>query len=447
MWTGGKVGEESKTYLSVCHAAAYAVLAFETAYLKCYYPVEFMAALMSSMAGDARQTAKYIRNCREHGIEVLGPSVNESGVKFTVQNGKIRFGLLGVKNVGEGAIEEIIRARRENGMPKDIFQFIDHIDVSVVNKKAVESLIKAGALDCLNPNRAAHLAVYETLMESAQTNARKNIAGQISLFQTAEAAMDAGDVRTSLPQVENFDRRILLAMEKEMLGVYISGHPLDGYADRIRKTATVNSQQLEEAGQQSSEEAAQDPGYYPGDARAQMMPARRNGGIQDKMHVVMAGMITGKKTLITKKNQIMAFVDLEDLYGQTEVVVFPRVLEQYQSEIYEDNVVVIKGRLDFREGETPKLLAESVESLESAESGDRGEFLKVRIPDRLDEKQAMTELADIFRKHAGPQAALIYRKNGKAVRTGRNAGITISESLLEQVGRLVGEENVKIGTR
>lgn len=429
------------------HAAAYAVLAFETAYLKCYYPVEFMAALMSSMAGDARQTAKYIRNCREHGIEVLGPSVNESGVKFTVQDGKIRFGLLGVKNVGEGAIEEIIRARRENGMPADIFQFIDHVDVSVVNKKAVESLIKAGALDCLNPNRAAHLAVYETLMESAQANARKNIAGQISLFQTAEAAMDAGDVRTSLPKVENFDRRILLAMEKEMLGVYISGHPLDGYADMIRRTATVNSQQLEEAGRQSSEADVQDPGYFPGDARAQMARPESSGGIRDKMHVVMAGMIIGKKTLITKKNQIMAFVDLEDLYGQTEAVVFPKVLERYQPEIYEDNVVIMKGRLDFREGETPKLLVESVEPLRAEESQSSGEFLKVRIPERMDEKQTMKELAEIFRRHAGMQIALIYPKTGKPVRTGKNAGVSITASLLEQVGRLVGEENVKIGAR
>ncbi|MCI2196974.1 MAG: DNA polymerase III subunit alpha [Eubacterium sp.] len=429
------------------HAAAYAVLAFETAYLKCYYPVEFMAALMSSMAGDAKQTAKYIRNCREHGIEVLGPSVNESGVKFTVQDGKIRFGLLGVKNVGEGAIEEIIRARETMGKPEDIFQFIDNIDVSIVNKKAVESLIKAGALDCLNPNRAAHLAVYETLMESAQANAKKNIAGQISLFQTAEAAMDQGDVRVSLPKVENFDRRILLAMEKEMLGVYISGHPLDDYADEIRRVATVNSQQLDEAGKQSAEDDESDPGYFPGDARAQMAQTAGTGGIRDKMHVVMAGMIIGKKTLITKKNQIMAFVDLEDLYGQTEVVVFPRVLEQYQTEIYEDNVVVIKGRLDFREGETPKLLAESVEALNAGASAENREFLKVRIPENQDERLIMKELADIFKDHRGPQAALIYRKNRKAVRTGRNAGITISENLLEKIGALVGEENVKISSR
>lgn len=259
--------------------------------------------------------------------------------------------------------------------------------------------------------------------------------------------MDQGDVRVSLPKVENFDRRILLAMEKEMLGVYISGHPLDDYADQIKRVATVNSQQLDEAGKQSAEDDTQDPGYFPGDARAQMAQTGNTAGIRDKMHVVMAGMITGKKTLITKKNQIMAFIDLEDLYGQAEIVVFPRVLEQYQTEIYEDNVVVIKGRLDFREGETPKVLAESVEALHAVENGGNREFLKVRIPENQDEKLVMKELAEIFRDHAGPQAALIYRKNRKAVRTGKNAGITISENLLEKLGALVGEENVKIASR
>ena len=171
------------------HAAAYAVIAYETGYLKKYYPVEFMAALMTSVMGDSGQIAKYIRNCTDMGIEVLPPSVNESDKKFTVKDGKIRFGLLGVKNVGEGAIDAIIKAREEKGMPKDIFSFINGIDTGLVNKKAVESLIKAGALDCFNPNRAAHLAVYEMLMESAQNSARKNIEGQISLFQTSSEAM------------------------------------------------------------------------------------------------------------------------------------------------------------------------------------------------------------------------------------------------------------------
>ncbi|HVI42891.1 MAG TPA: DNA polymerase III subunit alpha, partial [Anaerovoracaceae bacterium] len=165
------------------HAAAYAVLAYQTAYLKTYYPVEFMAALMTSVIGDSTQIAKYIRNCIEMKIDVLPPDINESSKKFTVKDGKIRFGLLGVKNVGEGVIDEIVKMREEKGLPKDIFQFINNIDIHEINKKAIESLIKAGAFDCLNDNRAKHLSVYEGLIESAQNNSRKNIEGQISLFQ------------------------------------------------------------------------------------------------------------------------------------------------------------------------------------------------------------------------------------------------------------------------
>ena len=167
------------------HAAAYAVVAYETGYLKAYYPVEFMAALMTSVMGDASQIAKYIRNCNEMGIQVLPPCVNESRKKFSVVDGKIRFGLQGVKNVGEGAIDAIIAAREEKGLPSTLHQFISNLEISQVNKKAVESLIKAGATDCLEGSRAAHLAAYEGLVESAQNTSKKNIEGQISLFQIA----------------------------------------------------------------------------------------------------------------------------------------------------------------------------------------------------------------------------------------------------------------------
>ncbi|HKM28613.1 MAG TPA: DNA polymerase III subunit alpha, partial [Anaerovoracaceae bacterium] len=198
------------------HAAAYAVVAYETGYLKTYYPVEFMAALMTSVMHDPRQIAKYIRNCNDMGIEVLPPDVNKSGKKFTVEDGKIRFGLNGVKNVGEGPVDAIIKAREEKGLPEDIFQLINNVDISEINRKAIESLIKAGALDCLSENRAAHMAVYEGLIDSAQNNAKKNVAGQISLFQTSEE-LQVDAVAGKLPDLKNFSKDIILAMEKEML--------------------------------------------------------------------------------------------------------------------------------------------------------------------------------------------------------------------------------------
>ena len=196
------------------HAAAYAVVAYETGYLKAHYPVEFMAALMTSVMGDVKQISRYIRNCSDMGIEVLPPCVSASYKKFSVEDGKIRFGLLGIKNVGEGAIDAIVKAREEKGSASDIFAFISNLDISQVNKKAIESLIKAGACDCLSDNRAAMLSVHETLVESAQNTSKKNIEGQMSLFQTASETMNTEAIGGKLPDVRPFPRDIQLAMEK-----------------------------------------------------------------------------------------------------------------------------------------------------------------------------------------------------------------------------------------
>lgn len=434
------------------HAAVYAVVAYETAYLKKYYPVEFMAALMTSVMGDAKSIAKYIRNCREMGIEVLPPCINGSQKKFSVEDGKIRFGLLGVKNVGEAAIDAIIFAREEKGTPKDIFQFVNNVEISEVNKKAVESLIKAGALDCLNTNRAAHLAVYEGLVESAQNNAKKNIAGQMSLFQISSEEMNSGDTSGTLPDVKNFSKAMLLSMEKEMTGVYITGHPLDEYADTINALSTVNAEELA---------AAAEPDH--------------ESRLTDGMTVTMAGMIVGKKNLVTKNSKVMAFIDLEDLYGEAEVVVFPNVYERYMAAIAEDNVVVIRGKLNFKEEEAPKLLADSIIGIDDAQAlaasqknstntagstdrqGARGKAagsarafsgrdpdpVKVRIPMEAEEQKILGSLQEIFRDFRGNTPVLIYLQNGKIVRTGQGAGVYPSIDFFDTVAEIVGRPNVK----
>ena len=216
------------------HAAAYAVIAYETAYLKTHYPIEFMAALMTSVMGDASQISKYIRNCTEMNISVLPPSVCESEMKFTVENGNIRFGLLGVKNVGENVVNAIINMRNNKGKPKDMFQFTNNINISDINKKAVESLIMAGAFYDINDNAAQLLASYENLLESAQNNLKKNIEGQMSLFQSSGGELDDSNFNFKLPDIKNFQPERLIAMEKEMLGVYITGHPLNAYEEKIR---------------------------------------------------------------------------------------------------------------------------------------------------------------------------------------------------------------------
>ncbi|MCI8647161.1 MAG: DNA polymerase III subunit alpha [Firmicutes bacterium] len=412
------------------HAAAYAVIAYETAYLKTYYPVEFMAALMTSVMGDASSIAKYIRNCTEMNIEVLPPDVNESGKKFTVKDGKIRFGLLGIKNVGEGVINAIIRAREEKGLPKDIFQFINNLDIHEVNKKAVESLIKAGALDSLNINRAAHMAVYEGLIESAQQDSRKNIEGQMSLFQINAEQMEVQGASARLPDAANFSKEILTSMEKEMLGVYLSDHPLKDYEEQIRSLTDVTAEDLAHAADQ--EEAGEVPA---GQSR-----------IFDGMKAAIAGIITSKKTLTTKNNKLMAFVDMEDLYGNVEVVVFPNVYERCSRLISEDSLILVKGTVNFKEGELPKILANEVLDLREASAGAKlaaGSPVKIRLPDHLED--GIERIREILVSHRGDTPVILYLgTSGKSMKTKPDLWVNPDDAFREAVTKLIGNENLKI---
>ncbi|MBR5741622.1 MAG: DNA polymerase III subunit alpha, partial [Firmicutes bacterium] len=239
------------------HAAAYAVVAYETGWLKVHYPAEFMAALLTSVIGNGSDIAKYIRNCREMGIEVLPPDVRESGKKFrALPNGTIRFGLLAVRNVGAGVVDAIEKLRETQGIPNDIFSFVRALDITNVNKKAMESLIKAGALDCLEGNRAQKLAVFESLMEGAQNDQRNSIAGQMSLFQDAALADSVGG---TLPKIKELPSEARIAMEKEYLSVYLTGHPLDDYADAIRAVETVTCEEIARAGAGPEDGPAEEP--------------------------------------------------------------------------------------------------------------------------------------------------------------------------------------------
>ena len=423
------------------HAAAYAVVAYETGYLKAHYTVEFMAALMTSVMGDSDSIAKYMRNCTEMGIEVLPPDINDSQKKFSVVDGKIRFGLLGVKNVGEGAIDAIIEARQTKGRPEDIFQFIENIDIHKVNKKAVESLIKAGALDCLNENRAAHLAVYESLMESAQSSARNNIEGQMSLFQLNADTMQESRSMNVLPDVRNFNQDILIAQEKEMLGVYITSHPLDEYADRIEQLVTVTSQDLADV--LDSEEQGEMHTF-----------------VRDGMQATMAGIITSKKNLITKNNKMMAFVDMEDLYGTVEVVVFPNIYERFGSLVAEDSIVSVTGSINFKEGEVPKLLAEKIvdlrslteeleQSRESVQTADAESvpdapegLIKIKLPSG-NATEMLNRIRNVMLAHRGKYQAIIYMPQGGSFRTERELWVQPDADFRKTVTDIVGEENYK----
>ena len=410
------------------HAAAYAVLAYETGYLKKYYPVEFMAALMTSVMGDFKQTSRYIRNCKDMGIEILPPDVNRSFKKFTVSDGKINFGLNAVKNVGEGAIEAIVSAREKNGNPKDIFEFISNVDTTQVNKKTVESLIKSGAMDCLSTNRAAMLSCFESVLESAQQESKKNIEGQMSLFQLAGDDMNKS--RASMPDVKPFDKKIQLGLEKEMLGVYLSEHPLDEYQEMIKELSSISCEDLIHAEEDLSNGV--------------------ESNIKDKMQVTICGMIAGKKTQLTKSGRMMAFIDVEDLYGTCEIIVFPNVYEKYSSLIELDSIVAIKGTLNFKEDEATKIIADSILTLDEAKEAKSGSeikksngMIKLRIPSNMDDKMTLEQIKKTLQRHHGDTEVLIYMPNGKTMRTSENLWINKNEALKAQLIGLLGLENVK----
>lgn len=324
------------------HAAAYGMVAVQTGWLKVHHPVPFMAAIMNSVMDNAPKVAGYIQYCRAHDIPLLPPDVNKSVWRFSVDNddgGKpgIRFGLGGVKNVGHGAVQ-LIEKERQKGAYQSIFDFVERTCGDALNKRTVESLIKAGAFDSLGHNRAQLLSVYEVLMDDTTQRRRQNVSGQMSLFD-----LGMGEVQTStasgfvMPDMPEHPRKALLGMEKEMTGVYITGHPLDEVAALLGSGFTTVAEVL--------------------------TMGENNDLSADGMPVSMAGILTLSKGKITKKGAMMGFVSLEDLTGVIEGLVFPKVYEKYIHMLSVDSLVVLDGKLSFREDEEPKLLVDGVRPL------------------------------------------------------------------------------------
>ena len=327
------------------HAAAYAVVCIETAWLKRYHPVPFMAAILNSVYGNPAKIAAYIQYCRSRGIAILPPDVNRSQWKFTVAKAPdgqlgILFGLGAVKTVGQGAVDAIIRERK-NGAYRDIFDFCRRIDTSECNKRVVESLIKAGAFDGMGGNRPQLMAVFESAMDANASLRKQTVDGQISLFDMAFGGAPLVQENHALPNLPDYPLRQRLALEKEIAGVYITGHPLDDYRDVLGKLpfSTADLDGLEE---------------------------REDRGLSlDGQIVDMGGILTEVKGKATKKGAYMGFITLEDLTGQIECLVFPKVYERYQGMMAVDDLVVLHGRLSIREEEAPKLLVEKLIPLEA----------------------------------------------------------------------------------
>ncbi len=324
------------------HAAAYALVAVQTAWLKLKFPAEFMAAMMNSMLGNTDKIAFYIQYCRKQGIPVLPPDVNRSGARFTVDDtaGRrgIRFGLGAVKNLGMKAVEALVAERESAGPYRDLYDFVGRVTGGEMNKKGVESLIRCGALDELPGNRAQKLHVFDRAMDGVSRSQKSMVAGQISLFGMADSALEAPP--PPMPPLDEYPRNQLLQMEEETTGVYISGHPLYEYAAAL-SALRINSRVLESLAEETPD----------------------HGMIWDQKTVRMGGIIAEKKMKAARSGNMMAFVQLEDMYGITEVLVFPKVYERVSHLLTQDMPVVMTGKLSVREDEAPKLLLDRMAPL------------------------------------------------------------------------------------
>lgn len=397
------------------HAAAYALVAVQTAWLKLHWPVQFMAALMNSLSGNSDKVGYYIQTCRKRGIRVLPPDVNKSQEKFSVENGAIRFGFAGVKNLGHGAIQAIVSEREAGGPYRDIFDLCERVACAAVNKKCVESLIRAGAMDGLPGSRSQKLCVFERAMDAAGRRQKTAVQGQLSLFDAVE---DVEIAPPPLPDVPDFSRQEQLRMEREVTGVYITGHPLDEY-EAVLSKLEVDSQAL----QSLSEEA--------------------DGGMSwDQKPVTMGGIVAERKVKATKSGTMMAFVQLEDMYGLTEVLVFPKVYDRVGHLLTQDAPVLLTGRLSVREEESPKLLLDSVRPLsgESAEAPRAKEAvhkLFIKCPDALRE-----EALAILRQTPGNiPVILVSAETGRAQRAPQKYWVDEGYDFF-RLANLLGEKNV-----
>ena len=399
------------------HAAAYAVVSYQTAYLKYYYPVEFMAALMTSVIEMPAKVAEYIYVCRQMGITILPPDINRGMYGFSVDNGAIRYGLSAIKSVGRPVIESIVKEREENGDYTNLQNFIER-NLEQVNKRAIENFIKAGALDCLEGNRRQKMVIFARIVDGINQDKKNTMAGQLSFFDiVSEEEKKEFEIR--MPDLDEFNKETILAFEKEVLGIYLSGHPLEGYRDIMEKMSTARTadfQQDEDTG----------------------LPK-----VVDGQKVVLGGMITDKTIKYTKNNKVMAFFTLEDLVGTVEVVVFPRDYEKCQALLNDEEKVFIQGRVSAEDDRPSKLILEKIRSFE-----DIPRELWIQFPDREAYGEKEQELLADLKQSPGKDSVVIFLRDVKAMKKLSAAyHVEITDLWLESMRKKYGDSNVKVVQR
>ena len=417
--TANKIYDEmidfAKYAFNKSHAAAYAVVSYQTAWLKYYYPVEFMAALMTSMIDNPPKVAEYIYSCRQMGIEILPPDINEGVGNFSVQDGKIRYGLAAIKSIGRPVIESIVRERDERGKFKTLKDFIERLSGKEVNKRTIESFIKSGAFDGLGGTRKQFMIIYVQIVDQVNQERKYSMAGQLSLFDMVDDDQKA-EFDIPLPKVGEYEKETRLAFEKEVLGVYLTGHPMEEYEEKWRKSiskTTLDFQLDKETG------AAK---------------------VHDGAKEIIGGIIATLAIKYTKTNKTMAILTLEDLLGTVEVVVFPRDYEKYKEYLQEENKVFIRGRVSEEDDAPSKLICESVVPF----SQTRKElWLQYADKDTFLAQEQM--LYDLIGNSDGRDEVVIYCKKERVVkRLGRNRNVQVETGLLSRLMNYLGDSCVKV---
>lgn len=416
--TANKIFDEmidfAKYAFNKSHAAAYAVVSYQTAWLRCYYPVEFMAALLTSVITNPKKITEYINTCRVMGISILPPDINEGEAGFSVAGDSIRYGLAAIKSLGKSVIDVMTQERNENGKYKDLKDFMERLTSKEINKRTIENLIKSGALDSFGKTRKQQMLVYPVVLEEVNRERKESISGQMSLFDFFSEE-EKKEYEMQYPDVGEYDDAQKLALEKEVLGIYVSGHPLQKYMDSLEKQTTAKSIDFE--------------------------PDEESGRavVRDGQHYVVGGLISNVTAKLTKNNQNMAFVTLEDLYGTVEIIVFPTIYQNVKPYLIEDQGIYVKGRASVSE-ESGKLIAEYIVPIEQIP---KEVWIQTENIEEFTEKQQ--KLYRIIRKHPGKDEIVIFSKKEKAIkRLPSYENISAKNDVFSELKSLFGEKNVKV---
>lgn len=397
------------------HAAAYAVISVQTAWLKCYYPVEFMAALLTSVIDNSTKTAEYLLHCKEMGIAVLPPDINVGKGEFTAEGDHIRYGLYAIKALGRPVIDKIIEERGIGGTYRTLQDFIERTAERDVNKRAIENLIKAGACDGLDGTRKQMTMVFTSIVDQVIHQKKSTMSGQMSLFDLVSEE-DKKDYEVRYPDVGEFPKEMLLGFEKEVLGIYLSGHPLEEYLGVIKKNATASA--IDFVREEDT-----------GDIK-----------VKDNVHVVVGGMIAAKTVKFTRNNKAMAFLTIEDLTGSVEVIVFPKDYERFGSFLNEDEKVFVVGHATIEDEQNGKIICERIVPFDSVP---REVWLQFASKEEYMTREQ--NLFEMLHDSDGNDEVVIYLAREKAVkRLGKHLAIQANAEMLTRLTNFLGEKNVKV---